>query len=482
LCDGKDIANLTKYVIKDNKMDYLSNSQLGKKKEIYVKHSFENANKKRWPFFSMESLNKLEESKAGRLDQLFEVFNRKYADMMSISLTPTDRFSNDYFIGNSNRGDLQKTLDSILKNEKFAIVDFSENRDEFEWFLNECKGRITNVEESPSVVHGAMNIVVVTSKKKDEKHFLYHDKAVQHTSIESIKEVHRKVEEAEKRKKQKEENGSAGKRGTPDPFSSFFAMVIINVKIKKDILCNSISFADWKEYRPNEGCWHFITRVLVHYGDDRYLKYGDMVDMQIDHDGRCQYFIYHSQTEVPEDFVMIWSEFEARRDEGKELIGVVSDGENSFGYYFKNDLQIMPSVGECSEYLTGLPVDANGKINNKGKKSKNMRVLYSACLDIHVTDWKNGRCYYSSGIPGNGINGLNFNKARIREIRILNGKEKLPCAFFKMLTVSFVKYNMQTVIPYPFKYLKEFIMMNDLDKSLDPVIKKHRSSIITEFE
>lgn len=474
--DNDKFAKLTRYTICRGRMDYLANAGDSEKNGIYVKHSFEGADRKKWPFFSMSTESKLEESKAGRLDEVLRKFNRTYDGMMRISLKATDRFVHDFSMPARGKKDLIGKLEEIKTHERFVLVDSCGDRDNFEWFLRMCRERNINIRKSRRITPGAMNIVVVLRKENDPEHHHYPDMAVQHISVEEIEPVRKAVEENERRGREEEGKNPGKKRRRKDPFASLIAMILINVVIKQDVLNHRMSFADWKDFFPNGRDWHFITRVLIPGKEKRKLVYGEMVDMHISAEGRCEYNVYHSLNEVPEDFAMIWSEFDIGKDEGESLIAAVSDGINSYGYYFKDNLWLAPSVTECSGYLQSLPVDSEGKTINKGKKSEAIRSLYAACLDVHATNWDNGNRYYSVGVPGKGINGLDFNIARIREIRTISAGEELPDNFLEMLTVPFVKYNMYTVVPFPFKYLKEFITMNGLDKS-----KRIRQSLITEF-
>lgn len=93
----------------------------------------------------------------------------------------------------------------------------------------------------------------------------------------------------------------------------------------------------------------------------------------------------------------------------------------------------------------------------RGKSSKEKYL--TGVLDINVYDSEN--CIeYSSGPIGYGVNKTIPNAPHIYKIKILEGTEKMT-DIIKTLGVQFVKYNSYTVIPYPFKYIREWILMEN---------------------
>ena len=79
-------------------------------------------------------------------------------------------------------------------------------------------------------------------------------------------------------------------------------------------------------------------------------------------------------------------------------------------------------------------------------------------LDINLYK-KNNLIEYSSGPIGKAVNTSIPTAPHIYTIQVKNGEEKMT-SLLETLGVQFVKYNSFTVIPYPFKFLKEWILMN----------------------
>lgn len=74
---------------------------------------------------------------------------------------------------------------------------------------------------------------------------------------------------------------------------------------------------------------------------------------------------------------------------------------------------------------------------------------------------------YSVGPYGKTLNKTIPTAPHIYEVKVLDGQERM-IDVLKTLGVQFVKYNNYTVIPYPFKYLREWVLMN---KTGDQLVK-----------
>lgn len=91
----------------------------------------------------------------------------------------------------------------------------------------------------------------------------------------------------------------------------------------------------------------------------------------------------------------------------------------------------------------------------RGKESK----VNNLCgiLDINVYN-DSDLMRYSVGPVGKTVNKRIPTAPHIYEIRVLSGEQKM-LDIIETLGVQFVKYNSYTVVPYPFKYLSEYVLM-----------------------
>ena len=92
-------------------------------------------------------------------------------------------------------------------------------------------------------------------------------------------------------------------------------------------------------------------------------------------------------------------------------------------------------------------------------RSKEARERYlSGVIDINLFTHK-GECYYNAGIVGNGMNASIPKANLLYKVTVVNGRNIIE-SVLGMMSVMFVKYNNFTVLPYPMKYLREYIKMN----------------------
>ena len=77
---------------------------------------------------------------------------------------------------------------------------------------------------------------------------------------------------------------------------------------------------------------------------------------------------------------------------------------------------------------------------------------------------KDNQHYYSSGMVGKGMNTGIPKASLIYKVDLLKGQNILE-SLLKTMSVAFVKYNSFTVLPYPFKYLREYIEMDEANNT-----------------
>jgi hypothetical protein len=145
------------------------------------------------------------------------------------------------------------------------------------------------------------------------------------------------------------------------------------------------------------------------------------------------------------------------------------------------DLNIL---NECSDFLTDykgkektIVASTNGNINVISRtnryplpakeifqqevlsRSKEARDLFlSGVVDINF--YNEAESYYSVGIKGSGMNTKIIRAPHLYKIDVISG-ENIMGKILAALSVTFVKYKSFTVLPYPIKYLNEYIAMTE---------------------
>ena len=150
-----------------------------------------------------------------------------------------------------------------------------------------------------------------------------------------------------------------------------------------------------------------------------------------------------------------------------------------------------PILDKCSDYLTvnkgkekTVVADSNGNIIvisrtqtftlpnkeifnlNEISRSKESRDEYlSGVVDINLYEIA-GKLLYSVGIQGYGMNTSIPKASHLYQVDVIEGQPFIK-EILETMAVSFVKYKSFTVLPYPIKYLNEYILMieNKLNKN-----------------
>ena len=138
-------------------------------------------------------------------------------------------------------------------------------------------------------------------------------------------------------------------------------------------------------------------------------------------------------------------------------------------------------LNECSDYLTDnngkektIIASTDGNINvitrtnrfplpvegifeqevlSRSKESRDK--FLSGVVDINLYD---DGLYYSVGIKGSGMNTKVIRAPHLYKIEVVSGKNVIE-NILSTMSATFVKYKSFTVLPYPVKYLNEYILM-----------------------
>lgn len=196
--------------------------------------------------------------------------------------------------------------------------------------------------------------------------------------------------------------------------------VLSEILIKQDICNRKLTLYDWT------------------YNDMTFTyKEGDVYYfLKIDKEGNL---IFDKKKEILE--INEYSQMIDKFIENEKVEGIVFyDGELST--IKKTPLITFPEMYKLHENLKS----GNRSIRNK----KYSEEIFSGILDIRKFKFE-GKEYYFSGIASSGIQKSMARAINVREIE--GNLDILP-----LMSVDFVRNGQTTVIPFPFKYLKEYIL------------------------
>lgn len=83
------------------------------------------------------------------------------------------------------------------------------------------------------------------------------------------------------------------------------------------------------------------------------------------------------------------------------------------------------------------------------------REYLSGNIDINYFDYDDTHAKYSVGEIGNGMKYTIERASVVREIQAVEGSKLIFKKVLPLMGVEFVRYGMLTVVPFPFKYLRE---------------------------
>lgn len=89
------------------------------------------------------------------------------------------------------------------------------------------------------------------------------------------------------------------------------------------------------------------------------------------------------------------------------------------------------------------------------------REYLSGNIDINYFDYDDTYAKYSVGEIGNGMKYTIERASVVREIQAVEGGKLIFKKLLPLMGVEFVRYGMLTVVPFPFKYLREYIVKKE---------------------
>ena len=95
------------------------------------------------------------------------------------------------------------------------------------------------------------------------------------------------------------------------------------------------------------------------------------------------------------------------------------------------------------------------KIGKISRKKEDLIKYFSGCLDIYFKTTEDS-ILYSSGQIGSGMNTSIPRASHVRKIIPYNDSPLFFQDYLETMNVTFVRNGQLTIIPFPFKYLREY--------------------------
>ena len=422
------------------------------------------------PFLDASSVSKFESSKIGILSKLLEKFHKEYGSFAQIQIKEEPDWEKlDVKAASSQKKEHLRRLKQILCGKKINIVDKIKKEGSFDFceklkksieqiFTNEEYFLKNNRELNFSIVFSddemadCLNLRIIHSKdycrttSEEDLYRRFLDRPVQHVTFEDFPRCTKDDRKGVKKKGDLEESA---------------CVVILNeLVVKYDLIANaekSISLIDWSSYKY-ENVWKFCFCKEKMVDLEKKTKENHYYLMMIKPSGNFEIKEVTIESEdeyglCDEIFALNNKKAERHNKWDEKYIGLVINSSEDIDIIQETPCFMLPSVDDVFCAL---------KKEEVNRKKDTLERLFAGCLDIYYKMSVDNSCeYYSVGQIGSGIQQPKVERsAQIRKI-VPHKQSKL---FFRdvleTMNVPFVRNGQLTVMPFPFKYLREWIKMH----------------------
>lgn len=373
------------------------------------------------PFLDIQNIDHFNQSKMGILNAIIEKFNDKFSEIAHLEFKNIKNYvALDYTRTAANES--RQTISDQLNIKPIRIVDCI--NDEYSKIFCKSIGNLLLSKYGITVTYGKkiskkdLNIKVIHNAAYytgcEDPHKAFDDAAVQHITFEDFSEC------------------------------SEFAIetVIHEILIKNDIQNQKISLFNWQALNILNDIDFGIE--MTDEDDTKYYF------MTVHPDGS---FVISEQTlnlfemNRYDQCVEI---FEDAKTNSEKIHGIIRDDSGNINIIKDTGWITIPEVSGIKTELS------SGNTHLRGKEKRDE--LLSSCLDIKIFT-ENDSKYYFVGTIGNGMRWKINRATNIRKIQPYGQSDLIFEQLLPLMNVTFVHNGQLTVIPFPFKYLREFAIM-----------------------
>lgn len=369
-------------------------------------------------FLDIQNIDHFNQSKMGILTTVLENFNDRFSDIAHLefaSITNYKALNYTRLVANESK----QVISDLLSIKPIKLVDCID--DEYsKIFCKEicdllfakygikasCGKRIAKDHLNIRVIHNAAFYV-----DSEDPHRVFDDVAVQHITFEDFSEC------------------------------SEFAIstVIQEMLIKDDLVKQRISLFDWSTLGLKDDIDFGIEAI-----DEQSTKY---IFMTIHPDGTFNISEQTLNLFELNKYNQCVEIFENAKINSEKVHGIIRDALGNINIIKDTGWFTIPEIQNIKAELT----NGNTKLRGKEKRDE----LLSSCLDIKMFNDGTSE-YYFVGTIGNGMRWLINRAANIRMIEPFEGSSLMFEKLLPLMNITFVHNGQLTIIPFPFKYLREY--------------------------
>lgn len=386
------------------------------------------------PFIKLWPAAAFPESKMGMLSNIVEKFNRDFGEMVSIDFATIENYQSIDFSKEIEKEN-KNAIESALRHTPIKILDEIDD-DEYE-SREKCKDiqREIALKYKLKATIGkrpdkdAINISLIhepeyyESTGKPDPHQKKHEGiSIQHITLQNGMEC----------------------------LSDSISTIIHNALVKKDLVNEKISLFDWTKTGLTE-------KISFGYADkipNTKSLYNYYV-MEVNPDGSFKIKPFENNAFDNREYQK-WSDIFERtkiekRPKEEPVEGIIRDAVGNINIIRSSDKITLPDFEKIKAEVD------NGATNIK--RTGTFEEFYSGCMNIKMFE-DCGKTYYCVGRKDKNPS-LSIPRAvNIREIQSYDGAPILFEKLLPLMSVEFVRNGQLTVLPFPFKYLREWVDMN----------------------
>ncbi len=419
------------------------------KTKSYVEFQYKNT-KHSVSFTETRTLNAFESCKIGIFEKLLNKFNKNYDDIIQLTLKKENEW-NKLEVKSSVTQKIQhiRYLKELLKGKSINIVDkigdasskyfCKQLKETYEILLDNKDGSSNiNFMLSSKIDKQKLNICIVHNKtyyeiNKDEKdaYEISSNTVIQNVTLEDFsKNKNRELSEAA-------------------------CLVLINeLIVKQDLIKNHrISITDWSSYNFKNNivfCLH--EKEIINEETKEAINH--YYFMAISPDGKFKIgekskdlFNQEEFEKIEEIFSLNNMKAERHNKYNEKYKGLVMNDRGEINIIQDTPYIMLPNSDLIYKDL---------KVGKLSRKKDGLIKYFAGSLDIYfkATD----KCiFYSSGQIGSGMNTSISKAAHIRKIIPYKESSLYLQEYIETMNVTFIRNGQLTVIPFPFKYLREYV-------------------------
>lgn len=372
------------------------------------------------PFMDIKNHRRFCKSKMGVLQDILSRFHERYNGLAEIKfdeICDYKAFEYDKCRAKENKNKILETLNHI----QIKIIDTICN-EESQSFCTDLQNLIKEkyqlkVSIGKKINNKALNIRVIHNEDYyngiHDPYKKYVNTAVQHITLEDFKDCAKFAVDA----------------------------VIHELLIKQDLVNGKISLFNWPDLNFSD-VLTFGIPINTENNMDKYIF------MDIQPDGTFKFRELTLDLFSNDEYQKYCNILNNYKLQGHKINGLIVFGDNIINLLMETGQITIPEIELLSNELAA---------NNRNLRGKDVRnKLLSASIDIKCFR-KNNTGYYFVGTIGNGMNYKISHAANIRSIIGVESSPILLEELMPLMNVLFVKNNQLTAIPFPFKYLNEYI-------------------------